>query len=123
MGARQATRGLGAFVLDRPSRPRCPSSRRGSGSCWRGRTHRDRRPGWRWQDDDAASGRVRSLRTLPRRVWCGTDRKAARVLERETGMTADTVAKLLLEWSFAEGPRHPWRVPRGATLVVDEAGM
>jgi conjugative relaxase-like TrwC/TraI family protein len=49
--------------------------------------------------------------------------KAARVLERETGMTADTVAKLLLEWSVAEGPRPPWRVPPGATLVVDEAGM
>lgn len=49
--------------------------------------------------------------------------KAARVLERETGMGADTVAKLLLEWSIAEGPRPTWRLPHGTTLIVDEAGM
>ena len=48
--------------------------------------------------------------------------KAARVLERETGMPADTVAKLLYEWARPDGPDLSWRLP-GATLVVDEAGM
>jgi conjugative relaxase-like TrwC/TraI family protein len=49
--------------------------------------------------------------------------KAARVLARETGITADTVAKLLHEWSRPEGPGPGWRFPTGATIVVDEAGM
>ena len=48
--------------------------------------------------------------------------KAARVLERETGMVADTVAKLLHEWARPDGPDPMWRLP-GATIVVDEAGM
>ena len=48
--------------------------------------------------------------------------KAARVLERETGMVADTVAKLLHEWARPDGPDPLWRLA-GATLVVDEAGM
>ena len=48
--------------------------------------------------------------------------KAARLLERETGMVADTVAKLLHEWARPDGPDPLWRLP-GATLVVDEAGM
>jgi AAA domain-containing protein len=48
--------------------------------------------------------------------------KAARVLERETGMVADTVAKLLHEWARPDGPDPLWRLP-GATIVVDEAGM
>ena len=48
--------------------------------------------------------------------------KAARVLERETGMVADTVAKLLHEWARPDGPDPLWRLP-SATLVVDEAGM
>ena len=49
--------------------------------------------------------------------------KAARVLERETGMPADTVAKLLHEWARPDGPKPEWQLARGATLVVDEAGM
>ena len=49
--------------------------------------------------------------------------KAARVLERETGMPADTVAKLLYEWARPEGPRPEWQLSHGTTLVVDEAGM
>ncbi len=49
--------------------------------------------------------------------------KAARVLERETGMRTDTVAKLLHEWARPEGPRREWQLARGTTLVVDEAGM
>ena len=49
--------------------------------------------------------------------------EAARVLERETGMPADTVAKLLHEWARTEGPRPEWRLSQRTTLVVDEAGM
>jgi conjugative relaxase-like TrwC/TraI family protein len=50
--------------------------------------------------------------------------KAARVLESETGMRADTVAKLLHEWSHSDRPPEPaWRLPAGTTLIVDEAGM
>ena len=49
--------------------------------------------------------------------------KAAQVLERETGMGADTVAKLLHEWARPDGPRAQWRLPAGTTVVVDEAGM
>jgi conjugative relaxase-like TrwC/TraI family protein len=50
--------------------------------------------------------------------------KAARTLQRETGMPSDTVAKLLHEWSLPERPPDPeWRLPAGTTLIVDEAGM
>ncbi len=49
--------------------------------------------------------------------------KAARVLERETGMSTDTVAKLLHEWAQSVVASLPWRLPVGATLIVDEAGM
>ena len=48
--------------------------------------------------------------------------KAAQVLGRETGMQADTVAKLLHEWTRPDGPRAQWRLPAGTTVVVDEAG-
>ena len=49
--------------------------------------------------------------------------KAARVLATETGMPADTIAKLLHEWSRPDGPRGSHRLPVGTTLIVDEAGM
>jgi conjugative relaxase-like TrwC/TraI family protein len=50
--------------------------------------------------------------------------KAARVLERDTGMGADTVAKLLHEWQRPDRPPRPeYQLRAGATLVVDEAGM
>ena len=50
--------------------------------------------------------------------------KAARVLERDTGMRADTVAKLLHEWQRADRPPLPeYRPGSGTTVVVDEAGM
>ena len=50
--------------------------------------------------------------------------KAARVLETETGMATDTVAKLLFEWGRPDrGPRQSWNLPRDTTVVVDEAGM
>jgi conjugative relaxase-like TrwC/TraI family protein len=48
--------------------------------------------------------------------------KAAKVLRDETGMPADTVAKLLHEWRSGH-PGDEYRLPRGATVGVDEAGM
>jgi conjugative relaxase-like TrwC/TraI family protein len=48
--------------------------------------------------------------------------KAAKVLRTETGMPADTVAKLLHEWRHRR-PADAYRLPAGATLVLDEAGM
>ncbi len=60
------------------------------------------------------------------RTVCGvsTTAKAARTLERETGMRSDTVAKLVHEWGLPGRPPDPeWRLPAGTTLIVDEAGM
>jgi conjugative relaxase-like TrwC/TraI family protein len=49
--------------------------------------------------------------------------KAARVLERDTGIRSDTV-KLLHEWQRSDRPPgRDFQLPAGATLVVDEAGM
>ena len=49
--------------------------------------------------------------------------KAARVLGAETGIAADTVAKLLHEWARTDRPPEPqYRLPGGATVIVDEAG-
>lgn len=48
--------------------------------------------------------------------------KAAKVLREETGMPADTIAKLLHEWR-TERPRAEYALEPGTTLVVDEAGM
>ncbi len=50
--------------------------------------------------------------------------KAAQVLGHETGMATDTLAKLLHEHTRPDRPPRPdWALPRGTTLVVDEAGM
>lgn len=49
--------------------------------------------------------------------------KAARVLETETGIRSDTIAKLLYEWDRPDGPRPAHRLPTGTTVVVDESGM
>ncbi len=49
--------------------------------------------------------------------------KAANVLRRETGVDADTIAKLLFEWSRDRGPMPRYRLPPGATVIIDEAGM
>ena len=50
--------------------------------------------------------------------------KAARVLERETGITSDTLAKLLYEWQRDDRPPlDRYRLPAGTTVIVDEAGM
>jgi conjugative relaxase-like TrwC/TraI family protein len=50
--------------------------------------------------------------------------KAARNLERDTGIRSDTVAKLLHEWQRSDRPPLPeFQLPAGATLIVDEAWM
>jgi conjugative relaxase-like TrwC/TraI family protein len=50
--------------------------------------------------------------------------KAARVLARETGIAADTVAKLLHEWSRTDrAPLGEYRLPAGTIVIVDEAGL
>ena len=50
--------------------------------------------------------------------------KAARVLEADTGMRSDTVAKLLHEWRRPDRPPGTeYRLAVGTTVVVDEAAM
>jgi ATP-dependent exoDNAse (exonuclease V) alpha subunit len=50
--------------------------------------------------------------------------KAARVLESETRMAADTIAKLLHEHTRTDRAQlDRYRPPAGATLIVDEAGL
>jgi hypothetical protein len=48
--------------------------------------------------------------------------RAARTLQRDTGIRSDTVAKLLHEWQRTD-PLPEYRLGAGTTLVVDEAGM
>ena len=50
--------------------------------------------------------------------------RAARVLETETRMQSDTIAKLLHEHLRTNRPPLPrYQLPTGTTLIVDEAGM
>ena len=50
--------------------------------------------------------------------------KAAHILGHETGMAADTVAKLVYEWTRPDRPPlDRYRLAAGATLIVDEASM
>ena len=50
--------------------------------------------------------------------------RAARTLQRDTGIRSDTVAKLLHEWQRTDRPPLPeYQLRPGTTLVVDEAGM
>ena len=49
--------------------------------------------------------------------------KAARVLGRDTGMAADTVAKLLYDWHHHPTLTGPFDMPAGGTVIVDEAAM
>ena len=50
--------------------------------------------------------------------------KAAQVLGHETGMSTDTLAKLLHEWTRPDRPPlDRYRLAAGATVIVDEAGM
>lgn len=79
----------------------------------------------------AGAGKTRTLATavddMVRRgrvvVGVSPTAKAARVLERDTGMYTDTVAKLLYDWHQTEGLSGPFAMPAGGTLIVDEAGM
>ncbi len=48
---------------------------------------------------------------------------AAEVLATETTATADTIDKLLFEHSADRPPTHTYDLPRGTTVIVDEAGM
>ena len=50
--------------------------------------------------------------------------KAAQVLADETGVEADTVAKLLHEWTRGDRlPDRRYQLPMATTLIIDEAGM
>lgn len=71
----------------------------------------------------ALRGAVDDLHRHGRRVFgVAPTAKAAKVLRDESGMPADTVAKLLFEWRSGQ-PQDRYRLPPGATVVVDEAGM
>ncbi len=66
---------------------------------------------------------VEDLRHQRRNVFgAAPTAKAAKVLGDETGMRADTVAKLLHEWRSGQ-PSDPYRLAPGTTVVLDEAGM
>ena len=80
----------------------------------------------------AGAGKTTTLRTAvndlhhsSRQVYgVAPSAKAARVLERETGVRSDTLAKLLYEWERRDRPPHvELDLPAGATVLVDEAGM
>jgi DNA transposition AAA+ family ATPase len=68
---------------------------------------------------------VDDLNANGRRVYAvAPTAKAARVLARETGAPADTVAKLIHEWTRPDRSAcAPWDLRGGTTLLVDEAGM
>ncbi len=48
---------------------------------------------------------------------------AAQVLEVETGLTSDTLDKLLVEHDGRRPPGRVYDLPAGTTVIVDEAGM
>ncbi|MEO7428955.1 MAG: AAA family ATPase, partial [Acidimicrobiales bacterium] len=48
---------------------------------------------------------------------------AAGVLEAETGVSSDTIAKFLYEQDRPEGPDARWQLRDGEVLIVDEASM
>ena len=80
----------------------------------------------------AGTGKTRTLERAvddlrrQRRVVFGVTptAKAARTLQRDGHVEADTVAKLLHEWSRPDRPPDTrYRLPARATVLVDEAGM
>ena len=80
----------------------------------------------------AGAGKTTTLRTAvndlhdnSRQVFgVAPSAKAARVLERETGVRSDTLAKLLHEWERRDRPPGAeFALRPGATVLVDEAGM
>jgi conjugative relaxase-like TrwC/TraI family protein len=69
---------------------------------------------------------VAALHSPPHRPVLGfaPTAKAARVLHDETGVVADTIAKLLYEWSRPDRvPGDRWQLGPQSTLIIDEAGM
>ena len=69
---------------------------------------------------------VAALHSPPHRLAHGfaPTAKAAQVLQTETGMASDTVAKLLHEWSRPDRPPGDWwQLGPHCTVIVDEAGM
>ena len=59
--------------------------------------------------------------------WCSVwrrPRKRPVSSNQRPAWRSDTVAKLLHEWRRTDRPpERPWRLPAGATVIVDEAGM
>ena len=67
---------------------------------------------------------VEQLLTEGRTVFGVTPSAAAAdVLASQTGIAADTIDKLLTEHTLRRPPDHRYRLPAGATVIVDEAGM
>jgi hypothetical protein len=67
---------------------------------------------------------VEHLRATGRAVFgVAPSATAADVLSEETGVTADTIHKLLIEHTLNRPPDHRYDLPIGATVIVDEAGM
>lgn len=80
----------------------------------------------------AGAGKTRTLAAAAadldargRRVFgVAPSAKAAQVLAHDTGITTDTVHKLVHEHRRRDRPPRPeYRLPPGTTLLVDEAGM
>jgi len=80
----------------------------------------------------AGAGKTTTLRTAVDELhsdfrWAfgvAPSAKAAHVLKRETGLDADTLAKLLNEWERTDRtPLTQYDLPPGSTVIVDEAGM
>ena len=67
---------------------------------------------------------VRALQRDGRPVFgAAPSAAAADVLGRETGVSADTLDKLLHEHSGQRPPDHRFALPAGTTVIVDEVGM
>ncbi len=67
---------------------------------------------------------VEQLRSEGRAVFgVAPSATAAEVLGAETGLSADTLDKLLIEHQLHRPPDHRYDLPAGATVIVDEAGM
>jgi conjugative relaxase-like TrwC/TraI family protein len=80
----------------------------------------------------AGAGKTRMLAAAAHDMWAhgrevygvAPTARAARTVERDTGIRTDTAAKLLHEWQRTDRPPLPeYQLGPGATVVVDEAGM
>jgi conjugative relaxase-like TrwC/TraI family protein len=67
---------------------------------------------------------VEQLRTEGRTVFgVAPSAAAAEVLATDTGVDAETIDKLLVEYRLTRPPEHRYNLPPGATVIVDEAAM